>query len=342
MSLLCEVKHFKEALKIASHLLEERELRQRGIDRISNGVILCHKFLTSLCQKNFNSYEELLKLLQTFDETREVIQLTGSLGKLLDVIQVLKPNTSRNARVKEAITKSLERTGHKYLLEELSQGQRRNYEKELIDGTGIFHLLEIVSLFEPTQSENPIDTFRNSMGARLPEEYFADLLAGWVVEDVFKNFFLGKGFESTLEGPDKEHKLLFVRPKKMRSYDFKIVKNDRVFYLELQRLAKLSKKRTKNKGVLCGKIKTYLKQHKYEGGNAKNKVLVLWVGSPSQNIYQKWSQKILFISNIKHKNGINFKDDRIYIPESFFDTALTWENLKQKSDGEILKFLESL
>jgi len=341
INLLCEIRDFKNALKNASSLLEEKQLKERGIQSISRGIIICRNFLEELYQNDYKSYPEFICFLQKFGASKEVSLLTGGLGKLLDVIQILKSNTLRNKRIKESICRSLQRTGHLYLWEELSDKERHYYQEELINGTALFHLLEVVSLYEPAQSSNPINTLRNSMGARLPEEYFAELLAGWVIEDVFKNFFKKKGFRCFLEGPDKQHKLIFVRPEEMGYYDFKIVADNKIFYLELQRLAKLNKETDSKKKELMGKIKTYLKEHKYMGGDNRNKILILWIGIPFQKTYKKWAQKILFISDIKRKKDVVFKNEYLYLPERFLNEALSWEELKQKSSTDLFRLLEN-
>ena len=90
MGLLCEVRYFREALLHASQLLSEEELRQRGLERIPAKVHNCRDFLAELYKREFDTYAELIEVLQGFDKTDMVAQMAGAFGKLMDVIQILK------------------------------------------------------------------------------------------------------------------------------------------------------------------------------------------------------------------------------------------------------------
>ncbi|MDH7499451.1 MAG: hypothetical protein QHH30_03610, partial [candidate division NC10 bacterium] len=83
------------------------------------------------------------------------------------------------------------------------------------------------------------------------------------------------------------------------------------------------------------RIKTYLRRHKYEGGNRAGRILVLWVGRPKQKTYGKWEQKIVLISNLVDRGDIDFRNQYIYLPEKKFDEALPWGVFKEASGEEI-------
>jgi len=331
MNLFCNIEDFKEALRNCTKLLQEDELKKRGLEGITQGIEKTRNFLHYIIQntqKDVNSYEELIKTLYSSRIPPQYSQLCGLTGKFLDAIQILKPSTVRNCKVRKSIIDALKRTGHLLSWEELKE--RQKYEEELVKATATYELLEVAFLIEPDQSRNPINTLRISMGARLPDEYFAELMAGWIIEDVLKENLESKKFDCSLEGPDKERKIQVVRPLGMGIYDFKASKADDTFYLELQRVGKISKER----GI--EKVSTYLKRHKYEGGNVGSKILILWIGEPSQQAYKKWSQKVVFIANVVSKKDVDFKNDCIYLPEKMLDNAPTWEDFRQKSISEIL------
>lgn len=336
MSLLCDITSFRDAVGACAQLITTQELRSRGVKEIPRGLLVYREFLLRVSNEVEDSYEQLLELLQSPQMERRFSPLTGSIGKLLDAIQVLKPQTTRNDRVKHSILVALERTGHHFIWEALGKHGRNYYEDELLKATAIYQLLEVAAVVEPAEvelSRNPISTLRNSMGARLPEEYFSELLAGWAVEDAFKLLLETKGFECTLEGADRERQMQFVRPGGMGVYDFKASSASRTFYLELQRVGKLSREQN------TGRIRTYLRRHKYEGGNDHTKVLILWVGEPAQQAYRKWAQKVIPIANVRNKDFASFGNEYISLPDHIFDSAQSWTDLTRATGDEILRML---
>lgn len=336
MSLLCEVTDFRGALLQCAKLLREEELEARGLQETPSAIPLCREFLHYLSNQEVTSYKQLVELLQGSRADKKFLRLTGFLGKLLDAVQILKPNSARNQRVRQSIYTALGRTGHDFIWNTLPKDTKEHYEHELLKATAIYQLLEIAALMEPSDSDrsrNPISTLRNSMGARLAEEYFSELLAGWVVEDTFKSFLETKGFKCALEGPDRERQIQFARPTEMGIYDFRVSRVGNTFSLELQRVGKLS--RVGN----TDRIKTYLRSHKYEGGDDDTKVLVLWIGKPAQQAYKKWTQKLVFISNVRSKSNISFSDDKLLLPTEILDSARTWKDLADLTGEEIIGVL---
>ena len=171
------------------------------------------------------------------------------------------------------------------------------------------------------------------MGDRLPEEYFAELLAGWFVEDVVKSEIESKGFTTELMGVDRERKVFFVRPDNMGDYDLKVKIAAENYLLEVQRVGKLTKTRE-------GFFKTALKSHKYEGGNSNDKILILWIGKEPTQIakaHSKYFNHLIFIPNIRHQKEVTFSNDTIYFKENLIiSRALSWNEFKD-ADGEDLR-----
>jgi len=358
MSILCGFGTFKSALRKCIRLLDEENLTKRNIDKFPNKVKkrlrTLRAFLAYLEQisERTRSYEELLKELQKPETPKEYLELIGFLGKVLDALQIVKPGTSRRKKVTEKIRASLERTKHDFVLEEISESDKKAYEEELAEATATFHLLEVVfSVHKTMKKSNPIASLRGSMGRRLPEEYFAELLAGWLVEDVVKSELKKKGFEVELTGVDRERKVFMKKPKNMGAYDLKVETDEGTYFLEVQRIApnKLKQK--------DGCFHTTLKKHKYEGGMGKCKVLVLWVGKGwskdidkdkeggtiSRERRQDNPSYLFFIPNLeenKYKGNIRYDNDKetLYIEKRYLEQkALAYEKFKEISKEDLIK-----
>lgn len=359
MSLLCDLATFKHALKECVFLLTEKNLSPRGVNKdilLDEDLRKLKNFLSWLVVKideGVNSYEGLIKELQK-PATPSVYKLQmGFLGKILDAVQVVKPGTLRNRSVIKAIKEALNRTGHKSVWKEADSSEREKYSKELVRATATFHLLEVIfSKTKITSKKNPIATLRRSMGDRLPEEYFAELLAGWFIEDVIKSGLESKGFATELMGVDRERKVFFVRPSSMGDYDLKVEMGTENYLLEVQRVGKLAKVmrdkkiRTNKKTEVNvkGFFYTTLKSHKYEGGDRNDKILILWIGKEPTQIakaYSKWFNHLIFIRNIRYQKEMIFLNDTIYFKENLLvDRALSWDKFKGTDGKELRKIFQ--
>lgn len=344
MSLLCNLKTFKIALEESIFLLTEKNLSPRGVSKdilLDEDLENLKNFLSWLVTKindGISSYEELIKELQKRETPKMYESQIGFLGKILDALQILKPRTSRNRKVVETIKEALNRTGHGFLWEEDSREEKEKYSKELIRATATFHLLEVVfSKTKTPRKKNPIATLRRSMGDRLPEEYFAELLAGWFVEDILKSEIEKKGFTTELMGVDRERKVFFVRPDNMGDYDLKVKIACKNYLLEVQRVGKLTKSQK-------GCFKTALKSHKYERGDSNDKILILWIGKnppKTAKVHGKYFNHLIFIPNIKNQKNVEFSNDTICF--NFKENSiisLSWDNFKKANREDLIKIFK--
>ena len=191
------------------------------------------------------------------------------------------------------------------------------------------------------EKKNPIATLRRSIGGRLPEEYFAELLAGWSVEDLIMSEIENKGLNTSLTGADRGRKVLFVRPNKMGDYDLKVEIGAKSYLLEIQRVGKLTITQKKF-------LKTALKHHKYEGGSSNDKVLVLWIGKDPTQIskkHEKLFNHLVFIANARNRGNkeVQFTNDTIFIAKSLVEkSTLSWDDLKKYNKAELVGFLKKL
>ncbi len=376
--LLCNIEDFKSAVEKCENLLSEKNLSCRGIkkedlsDEIKDKIRNLKNFLSWIAKQidkgEVNSYVHLLKELQTNKAPSGTSDQIGFLGKILDAVQIVEINTLRSKRISKTIEENLARTGHKFLLGNNSKHLdkiKREYSKELLEATSTFHLLEVSFMqCKKDKSRNPIASLRKSAGNRLPEEYFSELLAGWLVEDAIKLALENKGFKVTLNGVDKERKILFYKPKDMSAYDLEVEGN---FFMEVQRVGKLTISRKYEEKLNGKSINISLKKHKYNEGNSNNKILVLWIGKNAPNIKRKnkdlLENKLLFVINPKNRKEVVFNNKRIYISVNLISTGipssnisfqnqfknydkkvkvdLTWNEFKRQNKKELEEFLKN-
>lgn len=342
--MLCTIEEFKNALDKSIDLFEDNIIKSKNlspneVEPITRNI---KRFLTILKlgieTNNIDTYEELISFLENLEITeRELTPLIGYLGKILDVIQLLKPNTTRSKNAKKYFINSLKRTGHNFLFNELSEMQKENLFNEIINSAALYILLE-VSNFAYSNSINPISSLRNSMGDRLPEEYFSELLAGWFIEDILIEKLRNKGFTINQTGIDTNRNILFKRPKNMGEADIDISYGEHKRKIELQRVGKATKPNNTNNTAM---IKTSLKSHKTTMQDA---LTLLWFGDAPQGIAISNSflyNKICVIKNsdILDINIIDvyFKDENIFISQNYVEnnSFVSWEELKN-SDIETI------
>jgi flagellin-specific chaperone FliS len=347
--MLCSIKEFKEALEKAIGLFDVKVIESKNLNIKETKEIIknLEEFLNILKSdietNSIDTYEKLIIFLENLETTnKNLTPLAGYLGKILDVIQLLKPNTTRSKNAKKYFINSLKRTGHEFLFNELSTDEQKKLFDEIINSSALYILLEI-SNFAYSNTINPISSLRNSMGDRLPEEYFSELLAGWFIEDVFIKQLKNKGFEVNQVGIDTNRKILFKRPRNMGEADIQIKYKNKEYKIELQRVGKATKptkiNNTKNESI----IKTTLKSHKITDDNV---LTILWFGNNPNGIAEKNSflyNKICIIKNSDindtSNNKIYYKNDNIFIDKSYIDdnSILNWGKLKNLSVATLVK-----
>jgi len=356
----CKVNDFKEAVDSCIELLSSDALESRGIDvsdfdeNSSHQLESLKGFLIWVKKKiemGVDSYSCLVEELQKSKVPRDYQLLIGFLGKILDAIQVMKDHSLRNEQVKNAIRRSLERTGHNFLLDEVDESLKRRFFKELLSATATFLLLEVVFSF--SNSVNPISSLRRSMGDRLPEEYFSELLAGWLVEEVICNELEQKEISVTRYGVDRERKVLFKRPENMGDYDliFSLESeqgaDNRNVRLEIQRVGKNKIPKDKNEKA----YRVDLKLHKSDFLENDNSMLLLWIGEGKFRIENgektitprkgKKPSYLLFISK-EDSDKVKYDEnaEKLFIdPEFLKENAIEWKRFKEMTREE---FVESL
>ncbi|MBO06616.1 MAG: hypothetical protein CMI58_06245 [Parcubacteria group bacterium] len=352
--MLCSINEFKKAINKALILLEDDVLKSKNLslEDVCHAVAGIKHYLeflnTSIKDNQINDYEALIRFFSS-NKTRDktLSHFMGYLGQILDVIQLLKPNTARAKNATKYFEKNLTRTGHAFLKKEINSETRKILDKEIIESAALYIMLEISNL-ALGNSLNPISSLRNSMGDRLPEEYFSELLAGWFVEEIFIDKLKEKGFEIELSGIDSSRKILFKRPRNMGDADILIINGRLRLKIELQRVGNASKPNRIDNNPNTNYYKTYLKEHKIRDRNAKT---ILWIGDKPLRIRQSNSflyDKICVINN--HDISINsadsevfFRKENIFIHHNYVKrkSFLSWDEFKIKSIEEVISVLNS-
>ena len=279
MGLLCNVDEFTNSLGQMVELLEDEYIEKKGLkpteipklNEFRNFVKCIYEKFKSA---EIKSYEELVEKLNNFEATNfrdcqikaeDVKSIVNYMGLLLDAVQILKESTDRYQKIKGMLENSLERTGHTFILNELDEEELNFILSEIRKTTALLIMLEIMMRISGTKI-NPLANLRRSMSDRYPEEYFANLMAGWVAEISFKEKISKLQLERT--GVDQDYNLFLERPKDMGVADF--VGNEK--RIELQRTSSDKFKVQKNDDLYI--IDTPLKLHKIINSD----IIVLWVG----------------------------------------------------------------
>lgn len=299
MGLLCKVDEFTNSLKQMAELLEDDYIMKKGLN--PNDIPKLNEFrnfINCIYEKfkndEINSYKELIEKLNNFEavnfrnckiKTFDVKKIVSYMGLLLDAVQILKKSTDRYKKIKGMLEKSLERTGHTFILNELNKEELNFILSEIRKTTALLIMLEIMMRINGNKI-NPLANLRRSMSDRYPEEYFANLMAGWVAEISFKEKILKLPLQRT--GVDQDYNLFLERPKDMGVADF-YYKGKKI---ELQRTSidKFKVNKIKNDDFCI--IETPLKLHKITNSD----IIVLWIGGTKEipNIIECNDEKGIF------------------------------------------------
>ncbi len=345
MENLCEFESFKIALQQAINLLTEENLKKRGLKEVSENVQKLKEFLTKILENDeIKNYNDLVEFVNSSRNLIKYKEFMGFLGKILDAVQLLKPSKRREF-AQSKLVENLKRTGHDFLIEEMPPKNLENiYLKEVTEASATFILLEVAYALN-SQSKNPLATLRRSMGDRLPEEYFSELISGWMIEDIIIQKLREKGIRVEQESVDKERTIKLVRPKSMGNYDiiaYVNYKNCEKYFFEVQRVGnQVTLKRDLKKFV------TPLKKHKYEGGNSNNKIILLWFGKNIPDLKERDKElenKLIFIKNVKQNPDFSQENDFLIFSDlkSLINRSISWEKFKKISKDEFVEFIRNL
>ena len=336
--MLCKVSEFKKALDDSLLLLDDKYLITKNIDPSQDSIepIQKLKFFIELINKKLEYTDDYSKVIAVLDKDTEIKRfsltpLLGYLGKILDGIQLLKNNSMRNKNAVKYVKSNLERTSHDFILNKLSDELKTCIDSEIIKSSALYIFLE-ASYFAFGNIANPIKTLRRSMGDRLPEEYFSELISGWIIEHIFIQELNSLGLTATKTGADSEFSIKFKKPKNMAIADIELKLNESTMSIELQRVGKATKE---------GKyFKTALKIHKIDN---KDNITVLWFGKNPKGIANRnciLYDRILIFSNSSINNrNLKWKNDNIYFNDLFVrsNSILYTDGIKYEKFVKLMK-----
>ena len=319
----------------------EENLKKRKVEEITPDVQRLQKFLLKILEnRRVSNYNDLLIFVNSSKELTKYREFIGFLGKILDAVQLLKPSKRREFAQSKLIN-NLKRTGHNFLTQEWDKDLENIYTKEISEASATFLLLEVAYNLN-TQLKNPLATLRRSMGDRLVEEYFSELIAGWIIEDAIIQKLRRKGIKIVQDSVDKERIIKFSRPKNMGNYDIIASVNNYRYFFEVQRVgAQITFKKDLKKFV------TPLKKHKYEGGDSDNKIILLWFGKDIPNFKKRDKElenRLIFIKNIKNSPDFSQKDDFLIFSNlsSLIDRSISWEEFKKMDKEMFISFIDTI
>ncbi len=354
MKLLCKTQSFIEILSELESLLSDEYLNKKGIKEKIDGIEKLKKFLNCILtlfeKEKISSYESLMALLEREkvfkcrELDRETIgRFLGYIGKLIDAVQVLKPYTDRHKKIEDFLVKALSRTGHRYVFDcyKSQHEEELNFILNEIRRTvAASIMLEIVTRIY-TDGSNPITSLRKNMKDRYAEEYFSEMVAGWMAEKYFQEL-LQESFSIKRAGVDKDFNIFLKKPSRMGEVDF-IVDGRKI---ELQRSSIEKFEIKEDKKIV--RIKTPLKEHKLKNADG----IIFWIGN-AKVILQKeckrsffWFMKInplLSLFSIKGRGQSFFTDipavSKRNSPKGYAKAYDVTVKLNEKID-EILRLLK--
>ena len=338
--MLCKIETFNDALELSLSLFSEEYFAKKNLtkDKLSSPPIEnLIKFLSyisdNIKNEKIDDYSKLMNVLNDVSD-KNFLPLFGYLGKILDGIQLLKDNSFRSRNAMECFKNNLRRTSHDYILEKFPTDTLGNLYAEIKLSSSLYILLE-ASHLAYTNTDNPISSLRRSMGDRLPEEYFSELLSGWAIEHYFLTILKKHKINALKIGTDNDFTIKFSRSKDMGESDIQVKLNNVDYFLEIQRVGKA----TKDKSKL---FKTFLKAHKTK--KEDNIVNILWFGKEPKKIASansKLHDRIIFVRNsdINESDNLKWDKENLYFNESFLDknSIIGIENFSQDNFETLLK-----
>jgi len=296
-SVICKPGDIVLALKELIRILDEENLRLRKvpeelIDEVQNLKLFLTLLLQVIQEKSPNNYADLLKLLDKVDADKRFLVYLPFKGLLLESLSVLALE-SRQKVVFDYLDKSIERTGR--IEDELFDAVKASYYKELLESVALFYILKAIG---NKLRMNPLKGIRANVGNRSIEEYFSDIIAGWIYEDwVVANVKvnLPKGCKLNRGGTDADRRIKFSEVG--GEPDFEVCCSNKTIRLEVQRVGKNSCNIVKGFNFRGDKIEStpklmwiQVKTHKISSND-----FVIFVFPPAFEKYKPFKGKFLVV-----------------------------------------------
>ena len=296
-SVICKPGDIVCALKKLIRILDKENLRLRKVpeelvDEAQSLRLFLGLLLNIIQEKSPNDYADLLRLLDKVDADKRFLGYLPFKGCLLDSLSILSLK-SRQKAIINCLNESIERTGG--MKDSLFSKIKISYYNELLESVALFYALKGIG---NKLGLNPLKGIRANIGNRSVEEYFSDLIAGWIYEDwVIANieFNLPKSCRLVMGGTDAYRKIKFSEIG--GEPDFEIRCSNKVVRFEVQRVGKNSCKKKlgfdlrQNLGKSIPTLMWIeLKTHK-----VNNNDFILFVFPSAFELYEPFKGKLLVV-----------------------------------------------
>lgn len=276
IKLICKPSEVVKSIDKLLELLKEEELTNRSVPiEFVNGVKELRNFLSFLKEKikvKAGSNDDYIMLVKVLSEisvnNKKFVELLLVKEDVANAISFLAVE-GKKKHLKKWLEKSLERTGT--FEDEVFLNLKRTYFQEYLNALAIFYSLKALGQLITV---SPLKEIRANIGDRLVEEYFADLIAGWIYEDYLKEKLRSVCGEKCVEvkstGTDAIRKIKFANITGESDLTLTKESNEKMqLRLEIQRVGSGSVKSNRNNRKRFTKgekfeLKVELKKHKIE------------------------------------------------------------------------------
>jgi len=297
-SIICKPGDVVCALKKLIRILDEHNLKVRKVpeelvSESQNLRVFLSKLLQIIQERNPRDYADLLKLLDKVDVDKQFLGYLPFKGSLIESLSVLTLKSRRKA-VLDYLDRSIERTGR--IEDELFEVVKVSYYEELLESVALFYALKAVG---SKLRVNPLKEIRANVGNRSIEEYFSDIIAGWIYEDwVVANIKANLPAGCTLRrgGTDADRKIKFSEIG--GEPDFEVCCSGKLIRLEVQRVGKNS----------CNVVKGF----DFRGDRIESTPKLMWIQVKTHKISS--NDFIIFIFPPAFKEYEPFKGKFLVVP----------------------------
>lgn len=261
-NIFCNIEDVKNSIKKLISLLDPYELKSRNLnEELIKKLELLRKFLSEIVSlvedRQINDYAQLIFNLskhRTDDRYKDILYKKSFIIEALSILGV----EYRIKELQQYINNSLDRTNTNFSEDKCFVKIKNKFLREYINSLAIYYSLKTVESFE-----NSIARIRFNVGNRNIEEYFAELIAGWILEDYIISKIEQAAYDKILikkKGVDADRKILFEKIHGDADIHLHLLASNRDVRIEFQRIANSLKPGRGKKSKALVKIK----EHKVE------------------------------------------------------------------------------
>lgn len=326
-NILCSLKGIKDGLSKLINILNHENLRSRNINSSEVDILvnLLREISELIKKENVKDYSDLIFLLNTTKIDSKYKQIIYRKSFLIEAISILSIR-SRKEELRQYIENSLDRTNTNFE-DSIFKNIKNKFFNEFIESLTIYYSLKSIEFIR-----NSVANIRFNIGNRTIEEYFAELISGWILEEYLLlkiEEVIGKNHIKK-KGVDASRKILFG--KIHGASDIHLYLNKKSIHIELQRIANSLKPGKKKES----EVSVLLKEHKIKNSN-----VILFITN-YKFLSTKLGKKSFYADKIKEIK-CNNENEAVLIAVDSRSLKKYKENqfILPKKDEQILIFLIS-